>query len=187
MCRVPLQTRCVDVAEFDKRHFILRIGLGFEADMIKGADRRSKNMFGRLAYVFSAAAAFKKLQEADYDLKIDGKAYHTKGFTCIVANSGSVGFSDLSLDKHIDVSDGLLDVIVVRKVNIGLFGHILAAILRHERADNVELVQHWQGKRIRVSSNPPQVLQCDGEIMKDVYLDVKVIPDAARIIVGPQK
>lgn len=166
---------------------MLRLGLGFEADMMKEADRAIKNRFGRLAYVISSAKALQKIQEAKYQLTIDGKQYESSGFTCIIANSGNTGFEDLSLDNRIDVSDGLLDVIIVRQVNISLFGHILAAILRKRRGDNVELVQHWQGKDIQVISTPQQRAQCDGEVLDKIPLHAKVIPNAGRVIVPVEK
>ncbi len=175
--------RTVDVGQFNKNYFILRLGLGFEAQMVKDADREIKNRFGRLAYVISSVKAFQKIKEVKYHLKIDGKEYESKGVTCIVANSGNVGFSDVSLDDDIRVDDGLLDVIVVRKVNVSLFGHIIATLINRKRVNNVELVQHWQGKDIQVTSTPKQVVQCDGEVSSQMPLHAKVIPAAIKIIV----
>ncbi len=175
--------RTVDVGQFNKNYFILRLGLGFEAQMVKDADREIKNRFGRLAYVISSVKAFRKIKEVKYHLKIDGKEHESKGVTCIVANSGNVGFSDLSLDDDIRVDDGLLDVIVVRKVDVSLFAHIIATLISRKRSNNVELVQHWQGKDIQVSSTPKQVVQCDGEVSSQMPLHAKVIPAGIKIIV----
>jgi YegS/Rv2252/BmrU family lipid kinase len=183
ICKGQSQVRIIDVGQFNRRHFILRLGLGFEAEMVKGAEREIKNRFGLLAYVLSSASALQKIKEAQYHLKIDGKDYEARGVTCIVANSGNTGFPDLSLDNHIDVSDGLLDVIIVRKVNISLFAHIITTILRRQRPDNVELVQHWQGKDIRISATPEQVVQCDGEVLEKMAIQAKIIPAAFRVIV----
>jgi diacylglycerol kinase family enzyme len=175
--------RTIDAGEFNKRHFILRLGLGFEAEMVRGAERQTKNRFGLLAYLFSSASALKKITEADYHLKIDGKEHEARGITCIIANCGNTGFTDLSLDNHINMSDGLLDVIVVRKVNISLFAHIVTTVLHKQRPDNVELVQHWQGKDIHVFSTPAQIAQCDGEVLKKIPIHAQVIPAAFRVIV----
>lgn len=175
--------RTIDVGRLNKQHFILRVGLGFEADMMKGADRDIKNRFGRLAYVISTAKALTQLKEVKYHLEIDGKEYDSKGITCIVANSGNIGFGDLSLNNNIDVSDGLLDVVIVRHVNIGLFAHSVAVLLCKERKNNVEVVHHWQGKDIKVTSTPKQIVQCDGEVLEKVPVHVKIVPGAIRIIV----
>lgn len=175
--------KTIDIGEFNQRYFTNRLGMGFEADMMKGADRRIKNRFGRLAYVFSSAAALKKLREVQYHLKIDGKEYDETGITCIVANSGKIGFYDLSLDDDMDLSDGLLDVIIVRRVNISLLAYIITVFFHKQNSSRVEVVQHWQGREIAISSVPPQTVQCDGEVLEKLAIRAKIIPNAVNVIV----
>jgi len=182
ICEDP-QIRLVDVGQLNKTHFMLRLGLGFAAEMMKEADRDIKSRFGRLAYVISSAKAMKKIKEVKYEVKIDGKEYQSRGITCIVANSGSAGFTGLSLDSDIKVDDGLLDVMIVRKATIGLFGHIVATLFRGKRADNFELVQHWQGKDIEVTSTPQQVVECDGEILEKMPIRAKILPAVVKVLV----
>ena len=104
----PLQTKTIDVGHFDKRYFMTRISLGFEADVVKGADRQTKNKIGIFAYFLSAVAALKKTKKAVYHLRIDGQEHEVQGLACIITNTGNLGFSNISFDKHIDVSDGFL-------------------------------------------------------------------------------
>jgi diacylglycerol kinase (ATP) len=183
MTQVPPTMKTIDVGQFGNHYFILGVALGFGADMIKGADRETKNRIGFSAYFLSAAAALKKTKKAVYHLKIDGQEYEVGGLTCIVANVGNLGFSNISYDKHIDVSDGLLDVIVVRKANLSLVKHVVVTLLKRERPHNLELVEHWQGKDISVSSSPRQTIQCDGEVLKEMPLHIKIIPGAIRVLV----
>ena len=183
----PLETKTIDVGQFDDRYFIVGISLGFAADVIKGAGRETKNKIGIFAYFLSAVAALHKTKKAVYHLKIDGQEHEVQGLTCIIANTGNFGFSKISFDKHIDVSDGFLDVVVVRKANLGLFKHMVVTLLKRERPDNLELVSHWQGKDISVSSSPKQMVQCDGELIETIPLHVKVIPGAIKVLVPGKK
>ncbi len=183
MCDKGAQVRALDVGQFNKTYFLLRLSLGFEAEMVKGAERTTKNRFGRVAYVISSIKALQKIKEAKYHLNIDGTDYEEQGITCIVANSGNIGFSDLSLDNHINVSDGLLDVVIVHKMNINLFAHIVKTLFHHQPPHNVKVVQHWQGKDIKVSSTPKQPVQCDGEMLDKIPVHAKIIPAAVRVIV----
>jgi diacylglycerol kinase (ATP) len=182
----PLETKTIDVGQFDKRYFIVGISLGFAADIVKGADRETKNKMGILAYFLSAAAALKKTKKVMYHLVIDGQEHEVRGLTCIIANTGNIGFSTISFDKHIDVSDGFLDVIVVRKVNLSLFKLMAVTLLKRERPVDLQLVGHWQGKDISVSSSPKQTVQCDGEILEKIPLHIKIIPGAIKVLV-PKK
>ena len=183
LSRSPLEIKTIDVGQFDRRYFIARISLGFESDVVEGADRGTKNKIGIFAYLLSAAAALKITKKAVYHLKIDGEEHEVKGFTCIIANAGNLGFSNISFDKHIDVSDGFLDVVVVRRANLSLFRLMIITFFKGERPDNLELVEHWQGKDISVSSSPKQTVQCDGEILEKMPLHIKAVPGAIKVLV----
>ncbi|MFA5038621.1 MAG: diacylglycerol kinase family protein [Candidatus Omnitrophota bacterium] len=181
-----LEEKAIDLGQFNDRYFMTGISIGFSADLVKEADRESKNKFGILAYFLATAEALKKLRPSCYRLNIDGKEHEVRGLTCIIANAGNLGFTKVSLDKHIDVSDGLLDIVVVRKANFGLLKLLMATLIKRERPDNYELVEHWQGKDISVASSPPQAAQCDGEILEIIPSRVKVLPAATKVLV-PQK
>ena len=155
--------------------------------MVKSADRKTKNKFGIFAYFLSAAAALKITKKVTYHLNIDGQEYKLQGLTCIITNVGNLGFTKISLDKHIDISDGFLDVVVLRKVNFSLLKHIVVTLLRRERPHNLKLVQHWQGKDISISSTPRQTVQCDGEVLNDAVLHIKVIPGAIKVLIPKEK
>jgi diacylglycerol kinase (ATP) len=183
MSRGPLKTKTIDVGRYGKRYFLIGISLGFEADVVKGASRESKNKSGIFAYLFSAVAALKITKKAVYRLTIDGRRRDVEGLSCMINNTGNIRFSNISFDKHIDVSDGFLDVVVVRKANLGLLRLILTTLIKKERPDNVELVEHWQGRDISISASPKQAVQCDGEIVKYAPLRITIVPGAIQVLV----
>ena len=183
MSQVPLRMKTIDVGQCDKRYCLVGISIGFGAEMVKGADRETKNRIGIYSYFLSAAKALKKTRMADYHLTIDGQQHEVRGLTCFIANTGNLGFSSISFDKHIDVSDGFLDVVVVRKANLSLIKLMAITLIKRERPDNMELVKHWQGKEISVSSSPKQTVQCDGEVLETRSLHIKVIPGAIYVVV----
>jgi diacylglycerol kinase (ATP) len=185
--QVPREVKSIDVGQFGNRYFLVGLSLGFSADLVKGANRVSKNRFGMFSYFLSAAAAFRITKKAVYHLIIDGAEYNVQGLTCVIANSGNLGFTSISYDKHIDVSDGFLDVVVLRKANLSLLKHVAITLLKRERPENVQLVKHWQGKEISVSARPRQTVQCDGEILKESSLHIKVIPHAINVLVPRDK
>jgi diacylglycerol kinase family enzyme len=163
------------------------MSFGFGADLVKGANRESKNKFGIFSYFLSAISALKKLRKATYHLKIDGQEHKVRGLTCIIANTGNLGFSNISFDKHIDVSDGFLDVVVVRKANLSLLKLMVVTLLKRERPHNLKLVEHWQGKDISVSSSPKQTVQCDGEVLEKSSFHITVVPGAITVLVPKEK
>jgi len=74
LSQFPATLKSIDVGEFDKRYFVVGISFGFGADLVKGADRVTKNKFGILSYFLSAAEALMRTRKAVYHLNIDGQS-----------------------------------------------------------------------------------------------------------------
>jgi YegS/Rv2252/BmrU family lipid kinase len=184
--QAELTLKSIDVGQYNHCYFITSISIGFGADLVKAANREAKNKFGILAYFFAMATALQKLKLSLYHIKIDGIEHEVKGVTCVVNNAGNFGFTRTSLDKHIDVSDGLLDVIVVRKANVSLLKLFIITLIKRERPDNFELMEHWQGRDIHITSSRKQVVQSDGEILQKIPPLIKIIPGAIKVFV-PKK
>lgn len=181
------ELRSIDMAKYQKRNFILRAGMGFEAEMVKGADRGIKNRWGRLAYVISGVAALQKIKMVKYTIEVDGKEYSTQGLQCVIANAGSVGFGDLTLEQKISPSDGKLDVIVLKKLHVSLLRYIYRILIKGRPSSDRELVAHYQGEDIRITSKPAQSVVCDGEMLGKAEVHAKVIPGAFKILVPAGK
>jgi YegS/Rv2252/BmrU family lipid kinase len=171
----------VDMGKIGENYFMLRASMGFEAVMVEGADRELKDRIGVLAYTFSALQALADPPIARYHLELDGESADTEGLTCIIANSGAMGTPGLKLSPNIFINDGLLDVLVVRKADLPALISLAASMVGGK--ENQSNMQHWQVKEATISSDPPQQLQLDGEMIGQTPITVKVIPRAVRVIV----
>ena len=180
-CSGRSAVRRVDLGQVGGDHFLLSVGVGFAATVIEGADRELKNRFGMLAYWLSGFQALREPAMARYRLTLDGQQIDTEGITCMIANSGNLGQLGLKLSPSINVSDGLLDVIVLRRGDLGSFLSVAAHVVAGN--DAAEPIQHWQAREISLIVDPPQTVQIDGEILGKAPLHVRVMPQAARIIV----
>lgn len=109
-----LTTRAVDMGSIDNEYFLLRAGIGYEAEMSAPAARGDKSKKGRLAYFENALRLMRNLRRTSYILTIGGKTYVRPGITCMICNSSGVGIPNLRFTYNSDVSDGYLDVIVIR-------------------------------------------------------------------------
>ena len=173
--------RQIDVGELGDRHFLLRVGIGFEADMVEGADRQLKDRFGPLAYALSAVQALREPPLSHYRITLDGREVAFDGMTCIIANSGSLGRSGLSLAPNISVSDGLLDVVVVTQAHLKGLLTVAASVIAG--SDDAEPLERWQAREITVAASPVQAVTVDGEIVEAPFVTVKTLPGALRVIV----
>jgi diacylglycerol kinase family enzyme len=174
------------------RNFILRVGVGFEAAMVEQADRELKDRFGNFAYLWAAVQNLVQPQVSRYELVIDGQEIETEGITCIIANSGNLAQRNLSLIPGIDISDGLLDVIVIQPAGLRMFTDIVGSItglLNVEASDETagkRAVQWWQAKEVHLLSTPAQTVQIDGEVLGTPAVSAHVLPQAIQVLTpGP--
>jgi diacylglycerol kinase (ATP) len=175
--------RRVDMGKVGEHYFLLRAGMGLEAAMIEAADREMKDRLGLLAYAFTALQELASPQLATYHLTLDGEEAQAEGLACLVANSGNVGAAGISIVPDMDVSDGLLDVIVVTRSDLPSLIALAASVVGG--VENAPALQHWRVKKATIRSDPPQSVQVDGEILEKTPVAVEVVPHAVRILVPP--
>jgi diacylglycerol kinase family enzyme len=173
--------RPVDLGRVGENYFLVRVSSGLEADMVEGADRDLKTRVGWLAYALSALQALRDPQAARYHLTLDGQEVETEGLSCIVANSGMIGKTNWSLAPNISVSDGLLDVLVIRRADLSALLSMAASVVGGTTES--EPVQHWQAREISVVSEPEQSVQCDGEMKGRTPIKASIEAQAIRFIV----
>ena len=172
--------RHIDMGQVGEMKFMLRVGLGFAGEKVKIADREMKDKWGILAYSIAGLKALKTTSVAQYRITVDGIEHETDGKTCLIDNAGNIGMQGMSADKSISVSDGMLDVIVVRDASVSSWIAVGDQILGREPKPGA--VKHWQGREISIECDPPQTVQLDGEIWDPTPVSAKVLPGVLPVL-----
>ncbi len=175
--------RRVDMGQTGEQLFMLRVGIGFAGEKVKLADRELKDKWGVLAYSIAGLKALETVPVANYRITVDGEEYETEGKTCLIDNAGNIGVQGMSPSKDMSVSDGLLDVIVVRDSSVGSLLAVGGQVLGHDASPDT--IKHWQGREIRVECDPPQTVQGDGEIWGETPVSARVLPGVLPILTPP--
>ncbi len=176
LVREKVNIRSVDLGQVGEHIFALRVATGYEADYVRGTSRDAKERLGKLAYAMSAIQ--QELRLLRHQLRLDGEEVEVEGYTCMVANSGNIGFAGLPLLRNVSVSDGLLDVIVVQNLNF------ISMLRRNVSEDEKRhMVRHWQVREATVAIDPPQPIIGDGEVWEDTPFTAQIMPGAVRVIV----
>jgi YegS/Rv2252/BmrU family lipid kinase len=176
------QTRKVDVGQCGEHHFLLRVGIGFTAKRINLTSRELRDKYGRLAYFIAALKAVPESRAVRYNLSLDGKHVECEGFTCLVENAGNLGIAGVSLASDVSIKDGLLDVFVIRDLNLDSITSLAASVVG-ENSPQADF-HHWQAAEIQVESQPSQPVVVDGESWGDTPTTIQVLPQAIQVIVG---
>jgi YegS/Rv2252/BmrU family lipid kinase len=173
--RVP-----VDLGRANGKHYILRCGAGWGARQVADATRELKDRWGTLAYFFGKVKAWGESDVVSYVIEMDGVVHEFEAFSVSVVNAGNVGMGSLRLGKDISVSDGLLDLLVLRGKGMKAFGQLGSAVAGMASGTEIE---HAQGRAFRIEARPAQPVQLDGEIFGETPLDIEVVPGALTAIV----
>ncbi|MGQ0602767.1 MAG: diacylglycerol/lipid kinase family protein [Anaerolineales bacterium] len=182
--------RSVDMGRIIKENsthetlFVLRASMGLETQLLTSTDRTLKDQLGPLAYPLTALQTVGGVPFTRYTITLDGQTVSATGIQCTIANSAQMGFAGLTLAQGADVSDGLLDVIVLSHVDLSAVANIAAS--NWLRQDTGVEVQHWRGREIRVEADPPQAVALGGDVIARTPVTASVWPSALRIIAPPK-
>jgi YegS/Rv2252/BmrU family lipid kinase len=182
LCDDNNQRRSIDVGCAGDRYFLLRVGTGMVATLSEGTTRDLKDRFGIVAYIISGVQALSQPQQVTYTLTMDDETVETEGTACLITNANAIGALNIRLSRHIDMTDGLLDVFVLNtdlQTVLGMAGSIL-------QLENLPVeLQHWQCQEVTVSANPSQGIYGDGEEVPftDTPTTIRLLPGALDVIV----
>ncbi len=183
----PNAVRALDMASLahgsgDDDLLFFHLGIGLEGAMNESADREAKDRSGILAYALAALKSLGNPRMTHSTLTLDGNQVDADGINCMVTNFGSVGISGITLSKTIDMSDGLLDIIIFQDANItSLLSAAASAVTSGELAQ-APLLQ-WQAREVTIKAEPPQSIVVDGELVEVDEVKVSIVPKAVRVVV----
>ncbi|NER52400.1 MAG: methylglyoxal synthase [Symploca sp. SIO1A3] len=182
------QTRIVDTALCNGLPMILLAGIGYEAEIVERADREAKNRWGALAYIMAGIQQFNEQELFETKIEIEGviETFHAGAVT--VANAAPSTSVMAQGPGKVIANDGMLDVtIAAPKSEIeavtGMVELLGAALLK--MPTNREDIVSLQTKHIKVTTNPPQKVVLDGELIGMTPIEVECIPKGLTIFAPP--
>ena len=174
--------RGVDMGRVGDGHHFFHLGMGVEAEMVRFADRETKDSSGVMAYLFGVLREIGNMPVSHYRLTLDGETVEVDGINCMITNFGSIGIAGLKLANTIDMSDALIDVLVIQNANLRSVLQAAASALRKGDVSSEPLLQ-WQVREVKIEADPPQAVVRDGDLLDISELSVQVVPQAVEVIV----
>lgn len=172
--------KAIDMGTMNGQPFLLRVNLGIMADMVLQANRELKDYIGRFAYGVTAVSTIASAQPFACQLEIDGKNIYETAVSITVTNSGSIGIGDFSLQPGINITDGLLDIILLKDNRlISILKVAESALLQNETS----ALMHWQCRQVVIRLNEMQTFICDDSEQTARELTIKIVPAAINMVV----
>ncbi|MFZ1029944.1 MAG: YegS/Rv2252/BmrU family lipid kinase [Limnoraphis robusta] len=187
-CKVILagKQRVVDMGRCEGKPMMLLAGVGLEAGMIEDANRKAKNRFGVLAYYIAAFKQWKGFKTFYAQLETQDRIIEVEATAITIANVAPASSILAQGPAGIIVDDGLLDVTIFSPKNrwkaVGASYHLLLSALAEDNATRND-IGYFRTQRIRVSTDPPQKVAVDGEVVGKTPVEIECIPGKLNILV----
>ena len=177
-------THIIDGARCNDIPMILLAGVGFEAGMVDGATRQLKNELGNLAYVLSGVRQVASATPFTATLEIDGEVSTVTTTAITVANvAPSTSVLAQGLGAVIP-DDGLMEVTIAtsttRLQGINALASLVAAAARGNPTQRDDITC-LRTSRIKVTTDPPQKVVIDGEVLEANPLEFVCLPQALTV------
>ena len=168
----------------DPQYFAILAGAGYDAWVIKDADREAKNRLGMFAYFFSALKNLRR-RPTKVDIRLDGadKTFRRRAKSVMIANMGHLQGS-LVVIPDAEPDDGLLEVAILKAESLWEWVHLLFnTVLGRLKTDRA--VEYHKVRKVEVRLSTAQPIQFDGETTKEKHhaFSVEVVPMAVEVMV----
>jgi diacylglycerol kinase (ATP) len=158
---------------------------GFSGQMQEALTDELKATWGPLAYLRGAFNVLPDLKEYQTDLRLDdGSVERLQALNVIVA-SGRTAAGGYQVAPQANPEDGLLDVLVIPYAPLLDLAYIAARLLAGDY-HHTEQVLYRQARQVRVDSRPGMWFSIDGDLLTNEPIQFTVMPQALRVIVGPE-
>ncbi|MCO4291259.1 diacylglycerol kinase family lipid kinase [Solitalea sp. MAHUQ-68] len=176
--------KVIDSAMLNGIPFFNTAGLGFDAHISALFANNKKRGFS--GYVKAVLREFRNYKSQEYELTIDGKKYIREAFMISFANSTQFG-NNAKIAPLADISDGLLDVSVVKPFVAYQFPAMMYRLMSGtaHRSSFLEIIK---AKEIIVKRKENGAVHLDGE-PRDLngQIDIKIVPASMKVLVPLNK
>jgi diacylglycerol kinase (ATP) len=162
-----------------RRYFLMMAGIGLDASIARGVNRKLKRRTGEFAYWVTGIKHLFTWQADPFTVEVDGKSYES--VFAVVGNGKGYG-GGMCITPHAKLDEPLFEVYILpRRANNFAYISALAACMRgRPESTGATLVK---GKHIKADSMREPWVEADGEIIGPLPMTFDIVPDALSVLV----
>jgi YegS/Rv2252/BmrU family lipid kinase len=173
----------LDLGQAGSRYFLLMAGVGFDASVTRTVRPELKRRLGIMAYLVQALTIARDVRGTRVRIMLDGRPVKGHVLMVVIGNSRLYG-GYLQITHHASLTDGLLDVAVIKGQNARSAPlHLLSFLLRRHHF-NPDLA-YYRACEISVSGSVPLDVQVDGDLIGVTPMTFRVVPGALQAWLSP--
>jgi diacylglycerol kinase (ATP) len=173
--------RPVDVGKVNQRYFINIAGGGSITELTYEVPSKLKTMIGHLAYYMKGIEKLPRLRPIEIRVETKDLRIEEEVMLFLICNSNSVGGFE-RLAPGASLSDGLLEVFILKRCNLPEFIRVVSAALRGEHMNDPHVI-HFQTEEMRIVSPDYVQINLDGELGGTLPCQFSVLKEHLQIYV----
>lgn len=173
----------VDLGKANNNYFVNVLAGGTITDVAHQVPMEMKTLFGRAAYYIAGLREMPRQMLNPFHISIESEEYNCdeEVLLFLVTNTASIGgFKGLAPSAQVE--DGLLDCIIIRKVEILDVIPVFVSLLKGDITTSPN-VKHFKTKKIKISSVESMQFDMDGEYGGELPIELEVVPASFRIFI----
>ncbi|CAN5622380.1 diacylglycerol kinase family lipid kinase [soil metagenome] len=175
------EVRLVDLPRANGKHFVQLAGVGLDAQVVQETSSAFKRSFGPLSYIVSAAQVAARPPPL---LRIESEHAMTDEGSFVLVRNGRLYGGPFPFFKQALVDDGLLDVLVFKKLTYLQMIRYLQDVIFSSQITSPD-VEYFQTPALRVSSDEAVPVEIDGELIGTCPVEFSIKPRGLRVL-APQ-
>jgi diacylglycerol kinase (ATP) len=181
-------THLIDAFLINNRFACMLGGLGFDAQVAHNFAQQNKR--GLLTYTKQSFLQYFKAKPYPFEIEIDGFSFFVEAYFISVANSNQFG-NNFTIAPKASLSDGLLDIVIVKKMNkLRLPFALLQQIRGKNKLQNIveqletKNIIYLQNANITIGNKQLAPMHIDGEaVSTDDKLHFQIIKECFTLLV----
>jgi diacylglycerol kinase (ATP) len=165
----------IDIGSCNGLLFINGVGIGFDGWVVNKL--LAKSLFtGKAAYYSTVISLLLFYRESNITITIDGEVYNTSLFMLSAANGKTYG-GGFKVAPKASLTDGLLDVLIVKKISLFQRLRYLPVLEKGKHLDKpLPFIEYKHAKHITVKSNIDLQAHLDGEHLIAKTFEIEILP-----------
>ena len=169
----------VDLGSINDKYFVNVASTGLFTDVSQKTDVNLKNTIGKLAYYLKGLEELPNFRPLKVKITSEQVNFDGTMYLMLIFNGKTAG--NFNLATRADATDGMLDVIVFKAVQIYELIPLFIKVLKGEHLDSDKVI-YFKTDRLHIECSEDIVTDIDGEKGPDFPLDIKCIKGGLKIL-----
>ena len=179
------QTVSADMLIAGGRVAINIVSAGLDASIAKDVARYKRIPFvnGAMAYNLSTAINFFTKVKYKMSFEIDGKMTEPGDYVFAIAANGRYYGGGFKAAPLADIQDGLIDFMCIPSLPRVKLLPMIEQYRKGTHLEKYEFIKLIRCKKVKIISDEPVALNCDGEIAEEINPTIEVIPGGMKLLI----